>query len=774
MSYPSFVSILVIYFLLPQVQVQILDHHDYKILVSTGLYLRPPLRKPVISSQHTKLLFSYSLRWLPSASYFSTHTYSNCDHLEDSQKSLCQLYHESETNMNYISKFIDQSFMSLSMAAPSYVDNIVRIGTFTPRTATTSTTTTPSPSSSPSPSMQSSEEETANSNINTYSQIGRKKRQLVVGGIALGALGYQVYEYFKGEPDSQEVYDKLVEGLRIENKNMIQQSVRINTLSRATKTYMVDISRRIQGLVNQTKADKVALERQYNSLAWGETRTALTTAHIAQDINRGYDLFIYQSILSDCRNKRIPILAVSPMTLKHELKRLKVALVAEDHELVISEELISTYFHLPLASCRIGARSITNTIEINVILDIPIQRKGQEANLYQAIAVPFLHENRTCRLNVPYHTIITRDNNIYIIDGSQAHTCNFENEYCTFSEYSSEHSYSTECIRSLIKGKPIDKLKRVCNFICSEDKTTHITEIETNHYSVINPHAGLIMSCFDSKNWKSKPIGQSTLGKLGQVPGAWTIQLPCNCKVHDENNNMLIEPSYLCVKANNYQAPIVRLLIPYIWTNITEDTWIRSAVINTSSTTGHQYDRLEDIINWEAINKTEEDFKPIDFSSIEDSIHKHLLTWNSFYSDSLMVLWNIIISIILFYTYCKMNFTSSPFLYEFLRRAPPAHALSLEEVSRRHFLFLIIIIFLNLFILWCFILVLYFYCRRKWTRNGIGCMFFGGNTNQREEAYHPLQALGPDQNQNQNNIYPSLSPSAPSSSLMIKKKSFES
>ena len=390
---------------------------------------------------------------------------------------------------------------------------------------------------------------------------------------------------------------------------------------------------------------------------------------------------------------------------------------------------------------------------MHVLVDVPIKRRQIELNLYQATAIPFIYKELVCRLDVPFHTIVTINDKVYVIDGSQAHSCSFDKELCFFSEYASEHSYSTECVTALIAGVTIEHLFKVCDFKCTNDTRLKITELGANSYSILNPKNSLYLNCHDGDIWTTEPVYKTVLPKLGDTPGAWNIKLPCSCRILSSKSVEVLQPQFLCQKHDGFVTPAVHLTLPFHWTNLTDQV-LQATTSKDIFRTGDMeriYSSHHEVIDWVKLNETTEAYQPYDFTDVQRTIHDHILTWHNFYSDGLMVIWNVIISVLVFHLFCRSHYSNYniPVMYEFLRRAHGIHALEIEEISKRHLLFLIIIALVNLFIIWCFLLVLFFYCRRKWKRDsGIGCAFYTGREGRSRagdsDTYMPLRAMGPD------------------------------
>lgn len=405
-----------------------IDSMNYTVKVSPGLYLRTPDHPPVIYSQHTKLFFDYSISLLPRSNYLSSHVPKFCNTNSESETSKlktvqCYIFEEITRNLNYTESTLDLLYQQITD------DEGYHAYEYTVEVASPSSSI-PSSSQQQQVSVTSSSVAATTPNPVNNNQIapGRRKRQIILG--ALAATGaYKLYEYFTGgDPTSATVVNSMVSGMKYLQSGILQDSKRLDAFEHELNNNMHQVVTKFNALLATEKSNAA---KHYQSLVGGEIRQALSTAHSVQELTRLVDLVTYFAIMSDCRQRRIPAHIIAPEELKAQLIALDKQLRKRDHTLVIPAEDKSTYYHLPIATCRMGP--FQTTIKIHVILDIPIKRLDHEMSLYQAIAIPFTSKGQLCRLDVNHHTVIKRNDKVFVIDGSQAHSCDFDKELCYFS-----------------------------------------------------------------------------------------------------------------------------------------------------------------------------------------------------------------------------------------------------------------------------------------------------------------------------------------------------
>ncbi|ODM90370.1 Transposon Ty3-I Gag-Pol polyprotein [Orchesella cincta] len=267
----------------------------------------------------------------------------------------------------------------------------------------------------------------------------RTTRQAILGALAVMG-GMKLWDYFSGEPDTETVYKNLVSNIHHLDSGLLQQAVVIKELDRKYTNRMNDVintfNRMLSIEVNNT-------QQHYEELETGTLRMMIQENHITQELLRLGDVINYITILNECRQQKIPLMAVPPILLKRELAKLQIQLQLQDHELVMAPKDISSLYHYQLSSCR-------------------------------ALALPFQKNGNVCRLKHTHTTLVMSNNDPYIIEGGQPHRCDFDSETCHFNPYDLDPTESALCVLSLVRGQSIGKTITDCPLVCKEHKDNNV------------------------------------------------------------------------------------------------------------------------------------------------------------------------------------------------------------------------------------------------------------------------------------------------------------
>jgi len=135
----------------------------------------------------------------------------------------------------------------------------------------------------------------------------------------------------------------------------------------------------ISDLRNVTRQFSNAQEQLEDELAVEEEGTV----QVATTLHALTSTVLYVKVLTDCRNKLIPLSILSPSLLRADLKTLQTNLHTRNRTLSIPIDRLSTYYHLPISSCLVSPTKVTVTIRI------PIRDSHASYHLLKVQALPF-------------------------------------------------------------------------------------------------------------------------------------------------------------------------------------------------------------------------------------------------------------------------------------------------------------------------------------------------------------------------------------------------
>ena len=213
----------------------------------------------------------------------------------------------------------------------------------------------------------------------------RKKRQVIIGGILVGALlGWKMHtSLFGDEPvDTEAMYNHLTTGISELEKNVVRMASQINHMQEADHHTMQLVTEQFNERISK-------LEQTHNdmidSMKQGILRRMLILAEGLQILNQMIDSHFYSQIVADCKSLRLPLLAIDKSTLAEELKLLDEQLNIIHYERVISSADLSPYYKHEFTSCMFNPQAN----KLTIILSVPIQPKGRIVRLLESTAIPF-------------------------------------------------------------------------------------------------------------------------------------------------------------------------------------------------------------------------------------------------------------------------------------------------------------------------------------------------------------------------------------------------
>jgi hypothetical protein len=249
----------------------------------------------------------------------------------------------------------------------------------------------------------------------------------------------------------------------------------------------------------------------------------------------------WTQVLSDCRNKIIPIAIVQPHILMEDLLKLNHSLSMRYKTLGIHPDLISTYYTQPLAACHVSASKIIVTVKV------PTRQANTRYTLLKITPVPFIFHQTVCQINMQSSYVIQMNDSVILLEPSQILQCNPSlSSVCKVSRFPKFSSPSSSCIHEIFSSSPTtERLNALCPLICTHESTptTIIQQINEHEFIIVNPALPVFLKCHNE---------MEHLLKYNSSVGHLSLLLPCRCMamVHSlDGITTTLTPDFPCANS---------------------------------------------------------------------------------------------------------------------------------------------------------------------------------------------------------------------------------
>lgn len=259
----------------------------------------------------------------------------------------------------------------------------------------------------------------------------------------------------------------------------------------------------------------------------------------------------------------------------------------------------------------------------------------------------------------------------------------------------------------------METLTNICPLKCELDTGELIVQNLYHNYYAVLYNKDFHIYCYNNLLMQGKHVISRRLIRANTVKdGTMIFHLGCLCRLYFPALTQIIDPDLMCRQRQDHlvQDIQIQVFLPMQWVNLTTVTSVKmyartliQEIIHTPRINRYNYSKS---FHWNL------KYIPLNQSML-DRMHEHILTYHPFYSQSLLVAWNLAISIFIFYLWSALNGYGraghnrqvAPIAYSLVANANPVTALSEADAAARHLLFLIIVGVLNIIILLISILI---------------------------------------------------------------------
>ena len=486
-------------------------------------------------------------------------------------------------------------------------------------------------------------------------QAERKRRALDFIGSGLSwCCGVATIEKLKLIDESEKHVNQRIQRL---SKGLLGTVKNINQNSKHFKEYEESVASAFKETESRMKfVEKYAreLEERIGKSADKQEVLALTTLY-GQYANLKRLVLLTRSlrrhaVVNSCKHHKIPVDIIHPQVLGKDLKKLLGEIRSSGQRLAIDVTETWKYYELPICDCSFTEQKLF------IHIKIPVIQGNNNWQLYELITTPFAWFNETCFIpHQPLYMAVSMTekskDKIRQISGAGLHQCKpYNNKLCFVPRFSGDIFQGPQCAKMLYEGNTVEKLSHYCPMQCHSATSMIITEADEEVYILTHPTSDLMISCSenDTTQINTKHFQQ----------GAIKIHLPCNCHLHSLQS-IIIPKRFPCPDVFMPSEAKILHIIPATWSTL------KSFVLNPKlSQNPPTYKNLTECLNsnWSLhiphLNITSTDTT---LNYFEDSINSHFQTifsYNDDYSihkESIFLIWNIILSIIVVYLFFNHN-----------------------------------------------------------------------------------------------------------------------
>ncbi|CAG9760300.1 unnamed protein product [Ceutorhynchus assimilis] len=433
---------------------------------------------------------------------------------------------------------------------------------------------------------------------------------------------------------------------------------------------------------------------------------------IYKNLLKSFELLLVlrkNELLNYCRFHFISVFTITPSKLLKELRTISNEIKKFDHVLAIPFTQLSQYYQLPISDCTLSERFTIITVRI------PVKANHMLWKLYELIPVPFAWYNDTCIFLQQNHYVAVASNStahdgsilsVRPITGTMLRECQpYKDKLCYLPTFLADTSFGSDYSKNMLMGGTIQDISRICPLRCHNANSTVVSKIDNAVFVITHPKKFTKLEC------------QSTTHQLPDVlyeqPGAIELKIPCHCKL-SVNNEILIGTRFPCRKTNIFKSMAVHVL-PATWSTlksflITFDKNLLSHPVFTDLNECLNYNWSLTIPYLNLSTSREIDNLYKDVRQFQDTYCVYSANSYLIHNGSLFVIWNIVLSILIFYLLHKQNVFG---IVPFVRPVNSETASDLNFLGQEQVLLLVMIVCILLVILGIIILCLYKYIQSK-------------------------------------------------------------
>jgi len=489
----------------------------------------------------------------------------------------------------------------------------------------------------------------------TGQQTDRRKRALDFIGSGLSwCCGVATMEKLKLVDESEK---HVTQRLKRLSKSLSGTIKNINENSKHFMEYEKSVSSVFQETESRMKfIEKYAreLENKITKAADGQQILALSTLY-NQYANLKRLVLLTRSlrrhaVVNSCKHHKIPVDIIHPQVLGKDLEKLQEEIQNSGQRLAIFVTELWKYFEVPICDCSFTEEKLF------VHIKIPVIQGNNNWQLYELITTPFAWFNATCFIpHQPLYMAVSMSENskekIRQISGAGLHQCKpYDNKLCFVPRFSGDIFQGPQCAKMLYEGTTVENLSHYCPMQCHSATSMIITEADEEVYILTHPTPDLMISCSGNDTTK--------INTKHSKQGAIKMHLPCNCHLYS-SQSIIIPKRFPCPDIFMPNEAKILHIIPATWSSL------KSFILNPKiSQNPPTYKNLSECLNsnWSLqiphLNITTTDNT---LSYIQSSIESHFQSFfpysddYSIHKESIFLIWNIILSIIVAYLFFNHN-----------------------------------------------------------------------------------------------------------------------
>lgn len=438
---------------------------------------------------------------------------------------------------------------------------------------------------------------------------GRSKRFNIIGWLLKQCCGVASQDDFetlyRGEDRVEEHLEEMRKVLHTDHRGIT------NLVTNQQK-----LTEDFNGILNNTKHELTDIMMNQAGLSEKEDIMMANLLSIYKQMNKLTQKIKKNLAASSCQNKRIPSTMISPETLRADLKKIEERANKQEWQLAIPVEEVGRYYGIPTAACVITKERLV------VRIKIPLQRKGNKIQYYDAHTIPIADYKTTCEKEIPSTRIL--------VDGSkQSYAWITNDKFCK-----PETNQLCKSPRNL-KWRKFNTIESDTPTVCQNDTSMKITYIGEEQFTITHPER-LKIQCGEERPMPVK-IAE-------EVHGYIKIKIPCKCSIQNEDQEVIIQKQFPCDERWTKNVTIWHV-IPQEWIN--NETEAIEIMKNSSM---NYQDKLKNLMseNWnvrmkfphlkeEAEEGKEEDNDEISYTKIKNRIKDYHMEWTTFITLILMI-----------------------------------------------------------------------------------------------------------------------------------------
>ena len=258
---------------------------------------------------------------------------------------------------------------------------------------------------------------------------------------------------------------------------------------------------------------------------------------------------ILQAIVAQCNQHHLSPQLIDPETLTSRVNLLLSKPEYHAFELAIPD--VTSIYSNKLTHC------IVTETDINVYVKLPLRKIGENYEIKNYWALPFVHKGHICRaFDRPSVLVAVSDTEIIPLTGLAEQQCRGD-AICEIPRFHESFSRNVLCLNALLTLRTVEDAAPHCRFHCELSETPAVVQIKLDEFIVANPTSHpLEVTC-------GKQISKQSPG----VNGAHRLFIPGNCSLR-LNSKLLIRTREVMAKhsATRHRAEVI---LPAFWTDLT-------------------------------------------------------------------------------------------------------------------------------------------------------------------------------------------------------------